>query len=967
MTTEEGGIRIGELLVRAGVITAADLSEAEKLSSHMKMQFGRLLIMAGCLTEEALECALEAQSLIKEGLLSFDIAIEALGFAVSENMSLKEALELLDVLPQFGTSTLKLAELIGEAAIIADDKLIQSLELSVESNIPLGDVLVAELCIPATLLPLLSRFQEQIRTDSLNRPRALEELRGTFYVWQRADHSIASDPLSHSPIQKERPLSAKSGRDSSRQVFPTAGGGTSYSPPRGPSDRDDDGWIREGSRRGGDKGKASSEEVVIYSDGYFAEHERPTFDGTTFDDIPRLPAVEEISNDDERRINDVLDIFAEDTSTQITPLRDPQYESSFGSHSAGAQAVPTSVPEKSEYAPASQAEHAPSGSSGDGLGLGTPLPVDTIKALQALAFGAPTSKALVSPLSAARPEPAAAPPVPPSTNQSDWRTVESADPDSWRSVDSRPSEPAGNIWDEPEQVEEAQNFDFRTDDFAEPTTSDEHGSDGEDSHNHGSDEHGSDQPESREHGSDQRESHDHGFDQHQSHEQGSHGHGSHGHGSEEQSASVSAHEPANFMPFEIPSAPSRTSQFDQKISGEIKTGLSSIRKVDKASSVFGQLDFGEPEPGHDGKDIPNSDAPADTGRVTSTEGAAAQASLLHAETAEIGEKETPEPQEEIAPARDDRGSEPADILDVPLAEPQEASESQGTESQISSALDPRETEESSAPQGSATESQTPEMVIQLAQSPESFFVHLGQALSDHASNRDQSEREESASTDARSVELDVVSEGSGAERTQETAESTPSTQAEKFESSPEPPLEQPSEQPAEQLSEQAYELDSTQTSETLETATGEFDLSPPVVPLSVVDAPVKGKGKKKGKIAAAAVAAASPTAAPAVAAAEEPSDVVHLLQNAGFFQQAQLQESLLQAMQDATLAPEILRVLGIVDKSVLDAAVRVHKLIKDGTVDVHRAVESLESIRAGKLKPADLTNEFGIKKPKRRK
>ncbi len=193
-------IRIGELLVRSGVITATDLSEAEKLSSHMKVQFGRLLIMAGCLTEEALECALEAQGLCRQGLMTSDIAIEALAFAVSENISLQEALEVLDILPQFGTSTLKLAELIHDANIIDEEKLQDAFDTSMETNQALAEVLVEMQCITPTLLPILQRMQDQIRTETLDRDDAINELRGTFKIWKKADKALSDDPMSASAI-----------------------------------------------------------------------------------------------------------------------------------------------------------------------------------------------------------------------------------------------------------------------------------------------------------------------------------------------------------------------------------------------------------------------------------------------------------------------------------------------------------------------------------------------------------------------------------------------------------------------------------------------------------------------------------------------------------------------------------------------------------------------------------------------
>ncbi len=379
MTPEDGSIRIGELLVRAGVITAADLSEAEKLSAHMKVQFGRLLIMAGCLTEEALDCALEAQALIRQGLLTFDIAIEAVGFAVEEKMSLRQALELLDVLPQYGTATLKLAELIQEAQIIAEEKLAKALEHSVKTNISLGDVLVSEKCIPATLLPILVQYQEQIRTNSLKRGEAIAELQGAFYVWQRADHSSSSQPQSPGAIPQELATAG----DTSQYRAATAASGPE-------------------SRNNSGQGQSSSDEVFIYSDGYFAEHERPTFD-----DIPQFMP---ISNDDEQRINDLLDTFAENAATD------------FSADSA-------SQPELWEVPVAVAAGNNASVNQSSGSPMGLPLPADTITRLKALAFGVPTTSLPQS--TTANPAAHTTAPAPPSSaphKEPDWKPVDPSPP-----------------------------------------------------------------------------------------------------------------------------------------------------------------------------------------------------------------------------------------------------------------------------------------------------------------------------------------------------------------------------------------------------------------------------------------------------------------------------------------------------------------------------------------------------------
>jgi hypothetical protein len=92
-----------------------------------------------------------------------------------------------------------------------------------------------------------------------------------------------------------------------------------------------------------------------------------------------------------------------------------------------------------------------------------------------------------------------------------------------------------------------------------------------------------------------------------------------------------------------------------------------------------------------------------------------------------------------------------------------------------------------------------------------------------------------------------------------------------------------------------------------------------------------------------------------------------MLQAASFFSESELHEAIAQALTDQNKSVEILGAIGVIDRSFLDAASRLHKLVKTHSVEYEKAIESLDSMRQGKLKPADLTNQLGMKKPKRRK
>jgi hypothetical protein len=99
----------------------------------------------------------------------------------------------------------------------------------------------------------------------------------------------------------------------------------------------------------------------------------------------------------------------------------------------------------------------------------------------------------------------------------------------------------------------------------------------------------------------------------------------------------------------------------------------------------------------------------------------------------------------------------------------------------------------------------------------------------------------------------------------------------------------------------------------------------------------------------------------------EGADFVHMLEAAHFFSEAELHDAIIDALSDPHKAVEILSAVGVIDRSFLDAAARLYKLTKTHAVEYDKAIESLEAMRDGKLKPADLTNQLGMKKPKRRK
>lgn len=196
MSDDEKNIMIGDLLVRSGLVTSADLTEAMTVSRRLGMPIGRVLTMSGNITPDTFQLALEAQSLIRDGVVPIEVGIEALGVASRERQPLKDALGRIHH-PHSGGSTNRLGELLVDAHIITPEQLDQALKISVESGLPLGGTLVTQGIIHASLLPTVLRAQEQIRDGVVARDAAIEELKAAMKIWAKAEAAMKRTDYAH--------------------------------------------------------------------------------------------------------------------------------------------------------------------------------------------------------------------------------------------------------------------------------------------------------------------------------------------------------------------------------------------------------------------------------------------------------------------------------------------------------------------------------------------------------------------------------------------------------------------------------------------------------------------------------------------------------------------------------------------------------------------------------------------------
>lgn len=176
MTTNTAPMRIGELLIKAGLLKAVDLEEAIQVAGETGLPVGRVLIMSGYVTEPTLKGALEIQSLIKEGALNNELAVKGLYIAAQKKIGVSEALQELGWSNPGKMPSSKLGDLLLDAQIISQQVLSDALRCSSDTGLPLGRILVASGFIPEQLLSAALSAQVLIRDGKVTREQALKGL-----------------------------------------------------------------------------------------------------------------------------------------------------------------------------------------------------------------------------------------------------------------------------------------------------------------------------------------------------------------------------------------------------------------------------------------------------------------------------------------------------------------------------------------------------------------------------------------------------------------------------------------------------------------------------------------------------------------------------------------------------------------------------------------------------------------------
>jgi len=172
MSLDKNDLRIGELLIQAEILTQKDLDEAMKTARSTGLPIGRVLIMAGFLTEGEFQAAVQAQSLLRDNILPLDFAIKALSHLADNEGSFDESLKAVGWTSTEDKESNKLGELLLDSHILPQDQLETAMKTSQATGLPLGRLLISLGSLTDELLATALNAQSLIRAGNISRAQA---------------------------------------------------------------------------------------------------------------------------------------------------------------------------------------------------------------------------------------------------------------------------------------------------------------------------------------------------------------------------------------------------------------------------------------------------------------------------------------------------------------------------------------------------------------------------------------------------------------------------------------------------------------------------------------------------------------------------------------------------------------------------------------------------------------------------
>lgn len=196
-------IRLGELLLQAGMLTQDQVQEAIRHSKGKRLQIGQILVMCGFLTPRDLQSVLLAQSMIRDKSIDFNLAVRCLKIAFKMGSTFSEVLENHEDAPARKVPTGRLGELLLEAGVLRWDQLSKAMEQSLQTGLPLGRMLVLHQVLTESVLNAVLDIQVRLRDEMLVREEAVQAVRVAAGLHgTKSDEQLGERPSQDGPRKR---------------------------------------------------------------------------------------------------------------------------------------------------------------------------------------------------------------------------------------------------------------------------------------------------------------------------------------------------------------------------------------------------------------------------------------------------------------------------------------------------------------------------------------------------------------------------------------------------------------------------------------------------------------------------------------------------------------------------------------------------------------------------------------------
>ncbi|MBS2003184.1 MAG: hypothetical protein U0103_26100 [Candidatus Obscuribacterales bacterium] len=201
MTENKTDLRIGQLLIEAQILRARDLNDAIKIAKITSLPIGRILIMSSYVGEREFKAAVQAQSLIRDSVLPFSAAIEALCLMARNEMTFEECLNEIGWARAKDATTNKLGEMLLDAQIITKEQMESAIRTSESTGLPLGRVLVSLGALTDETLATALNAQVMVRDGKIDRDQAIRGLNAAYSRRQDLEVALAESGFYRGPLK----------------------------------------------------------------------------------------------------------------------------------------------------------------------------------------------------------------------------------------------------------------------------------------------------------------------------------------------------------------------------------------------------------------------------------------------------------------------------------------------------------------------------------------------------------------------------------------------------------------------------------------------------------------------------------------------------------------------------------------------------------------------------------------------